>query len=111
MFWGLLKYVVLKALQQIFIDNHLQIYQRLGIICLISKEDKDKRHLTNCIPLTLLDSFYKIIFTILAKRLKPVLDNLQSHDQKVYISGDLSRNVQEQLMTHLHTQRNIIYLE
>ena len=43
--------------------------------------------LTNWRPLTLFGSFYKIVSAVPAKLLKPVLDNLLSHEQKVYIPG------------------------
>ena len=49
--------------------------------------ENDKRYLTNWRPLTLLETFYKLISSILAKRLKPVLDNLLGHEQKAYIPG------------------------
>ena len=38
-------------------------------------------------PLILLETFYRIISAILAKRLKPVLDNLLGHEQKAHIPG------------------------
>ena len=52
--WLLLNYVVPAAIHQIFIEKRLLMSQRLGIICLILKGDKDKRHLTNWRPLTVL---------------------------------------------------------
>ena len=61
--------------------------QRLGIICLIPKGEKEKRYLTNWRPLTLLETLYKIRLSILAKRLKLILDNLLEFEEKAYIPG------------------------
>ena len=46
-----------------------------------------RKYLTNWRPLTLLETFYKLLSAILAKRLKPVLDKLLGHKQKAYIPG------------------------
>ena len=53
------------------------------MISLILKGDKDKQYPTNWRHLTLLDTFYKLISAVLAKRLKHVLD--------MYLA-DLSQN-------------------
>ena len=65
----------------------LPIAQRLGIICLIFKGEKDKRYLRNWRTLTLFEIFYKLLSAILAKRLKPILDKLLGYEQKAYIPG------------------------
>ena len=44
--------------------------QKKGSITLIPKGQKDKRELGNWRPITILNTIYKIISTILAKRIK-----------------------------------------
>ena len=87
MFWKWLQYIVLGAIHMIFEDKQLTTSQRLGIICLIPKGEKDKRYLTYWRPVTLLEISYKIISAIQPKRSKPVLDNLMGYKQKTYIPG------------------------
>ena len=59
---------------------------------MIPKSDKDQRFITNWIPLTLLETFYKLISATLANRMKPVLNRKIGHKQLAYIPG---RNIAE----------------
>ena len=61
--------------------------QILGIITIIPKGDKDPRMLSNWRPLTLLNTFYKLISSVVAERLKPVLERIIGSEQKAYIPG------------------------
>ena len=61
--------------------------QKLGIVTIIPKGDKDQRYLGNCFPLTLLNTFYKLISSILAERLKPILNRIIGEGRKAYIPG------------------------
>ena len=65
----------------------LSVTQRLGIITLIPKGDKDKTLLKNWRPLTLLNALYKFISGCLAERMKPHLDSIVNGDQKGFVSG------------------------
>ena len=65
----------------------LSVTQRLGIITLIPKGDKDKSFLKNWRPLTLLNSIYKLVSGCIADRIKPHLDILIHGDQKGFVSG------------------------
>ncbi len=58
---------------------------RFGIVNFIPKGSKDQRHLANWRPLTLLNTLYKLISSILAERLKKVLNRLLGPHQKAYI--------------------------
>ena len=86
-FWCYLKHVVLGETHQIFEDKSLPISLRLGIIAIILKGAKDKRYIANWRPLTLLETLYKLLSSLLAMRLKPVLNNLLGCEQKAYIPG------------------------
>ena len=61
--------------------------QKLGIITIIPKGDKDPRMLSNWRPLTLLNMFYKLISSVLGERLTPVLERIIGSEQKAYIPG------------------------
>jgi len=55
--------------------------QTIGIISLIPKSDKPKEYLDSWRPLPLLNSIYKIISGILAKRLNGILPQIIHQDQ------------------------------
>ena len=75
------------AIKEIYSNRALPLLQRLGIIALIPKSDKDQRFITNWRPLTLLETFYKRISATLANRMKPVLDKIIGPQQMAYIPG------------------------
>ena len=86
-FWKYLKRVVVGAIGEIYENKELPLSQRLGIIALIPKSDKDPRFIKNWRPLTLLETFYKLISATLANRIKPVLNTIIGHHQKAYVPG------------------------
>ena len=55
------------------------------MITCIPKEDKPREFLKNWRPISLLNADYKIITSVLAKRLKTVLSNIISLDQKGFL--------------------------
>ena len=87
MFWKYLKDIVVGAIREVYENRELPLSQRPGIIALIPKADKDKQYIKNWRPLTLLDTFYKLISATLANRIKPVLDTIVGKHQKAYIPG------------------------
>ena len=60
LFWRYFKRVVVGAINEIYESKELPLSQRLGIIALIPKGDKDPRFIKNWRPLTLLETFYKL---------------------------------------------------
>ena len=68
-FWRYLKWIVVGAIKEIYTNREIPLSKRLGIIALIPKSDKDQRFITNWRPLTLLETFYKLISATLAKRI------------------------------------------
>ena len=87
MFWKYLKYIVVGAIREVYENKELPLSQRLGIIALIPKYDKDKQYIKNLRPLTLSETFYKLISATLANLLKPVLDKIIGNEQMAYIPG------------------------
>ena len=84
-FWTVLKNRIMQAIHKSKQANSMSPSQKLGIVQIIPKADKDLKLLTNWRPLTLLNTFYKIISGVLANRLKTVLDHLIGPEQKGYV--------------------------
>ena len=80
-FWADLKVFIVNAINYSYQIGQLSVTQRLGIVTIIPKGDKDKSLLKNWRPLTLLNSMYKLISGCIAERLKPCLDSLIHGDQ------------------------------
>ena len=70
-FWKHLNWIVMGAIKEIYINRELPFSKRLGIIALIPKNHKDQRFITNWILLTLLEMFYILISSTLAKGMNP----------------------------------------
>ena len=85
-FWRDLKTFTVTYINYSFQTGMLSISQRLGIITVIPKGDKDKTYLKNWRPLTLLNSIYKMISGVVADRIKPVLNSIIHGDQKGFIA-------------------------
>ncbi len=67
--------------------------QYLGVIILLYKAG-ERENLKNWRPITLLNSDYKIIEKVIAKRTKTVLKSIINEDQKGYLEGrDIGENV------------------
>ena len=86
-FWLDIKHFVVRSANYSFDIGSLSIQQRLGIVTLLPKGMKDKRYLANWRPLTLLNSFYKLVSGCITERIKPALDTIIHPDQKGFISG------------------------
>ena len=56
-----------------------------GIITLLPKPGKDKRHIDNLRPITLLNVDYKLFTIVLANRLKVGIDQIISESQSGFI--------------------------
>ena len=84
-FWSSLKYLVHKTINAIFVSNEIPESLHFRIVNIIPKGNKDHRHLTNWWPLTLLNTLYKLLSSILAKCLKTVLNRIFGPHQKAYI--------------------------
>merc|ERR1711954_200411 len=85
---------------------NFQPRQKVGLVTLILKQDKDPKYITNLRPITLLPTFYKIASGVLMARLKPIFDRLISPWQKAYLPnrfiGDITRNIHSYLHKYTH---------
>ena len=86
-FWRNLKAFVVNSLNHAYQSGSLSVTQKLGVIILLPKPNKDKRYLCNWRPISLLNQSYKILSGALAERLKPVLPELINADQKGFVKG------------------------
>lgn len=86
-FWNDIKEYLLNSFNYSLETGELSIEQRRGIITLIPKKDKDKRHLKNWRPISLLNTDYKILTKTLANRLCKILPDIINEDQTGFIKG------------------------
>ena len=85
----------MELIEQILVDSFnfsfetglLSTSQRLGVISLITKEDKDTKYLKNWRPISLLNNVYKIATKAIAIRLEKVLPSIISSSQTGYVKG------------------------
>ena len=78
---------MIGSINDIYEKGELPISLRLGIVALIPKGNKDQCYFSNWRPLTLLETLHKLISSILANRLKPVLEKIIGNEQMAYIPG------------------------
>ena len=81
-----LKNFIVESVNHSLKTGTLAISQRLGIITLIPKGDKDKTLLKNWRPLTLLNSIYKMVSGVIALRIRPLLSKIIHGDQKGFVA-------------------------
>ena len=86
-FWHVLGSVMVDSLNCSNDYGELSNFQKEAIITLIEKKDKDKRHLSNWRPISLINVDVKIGSKAIAKRLENVLPNIIHHNQCAYVKG------------------------
>ena len=86
-FWDLIKQTVFEAICEGIQQKELHSSARRGIITLIPKAQKDPRKLKNLRPISLLNIDFKLLEKVLANRIKLVIDELISKDQKGFMAG------------------------
>ena len=86
-FWKELHADMIRSFNFAFNNGSLSISQRRGIITLIPKPNKDTTLLDNFRPISLLNTDYKILTKVLAKRLEKVLSKVINADQTGYIKN------------------------
>ena len=61
--------------------------QKQGVITCLPKPNKSRHYLKNWRPISLFSVVYKLASSIIANRMKTVLDKLINQDQKGFIAG------------------------
>ena len=86
-FWPDINDLLIDSYNYTFESKGLSQEQKLAVINLIPKKDKDLRYLKNWRPVSLLNTDYKILAKALANRLQKVIGHLICEDQVGYIKG------------------------
>ena len=86
-FWKNIKDLLFQSFQYSFENKQLSTFQRMGILNLLPKKDKDLRYLANWRPVSLLNTDYKILTKVLAIRLQKVIPSIINSDQVGYIKN------------------------
>ena len=87
-----MKYWIMDYINFTKTTGKLSYLQRQGSITLIPKGQRDNKILCNWSPITLLNTLYKIIATMLANKIKKVLSRIIGKDQKGFVDG---RNISD----------------
>ena len=87
LFWPDIKSMVYASFRYSLENDLLSQEQRLDIINLLPKKDKDLSYLKNWRPVSLLNTDNKIIAKTLANRLYKVIAKFINEDQVGYIKG------------------------
>ena len=86
-FWSDLGQIILRALNEAYLNGELSVTHRRGVITCIPKPDKDRRFLSNWRPITLLTTIYKMASGCISHRIKKVLGTVISDEQTGFIKG------------------------
>ena len=86
-FWNGMKHWIYDSFNYSFDNKKLSTFQRMGILNLLPKKDKDLRCLANWRPVSLLNTDYKILTKLLAIRLQKVIPTIINSDQVGYIKN------------------------
>ena len=86
-FWKDLGIFILNSINYAYKNDSPSVTQKQGVIKCLPKPNKNKHFLKNWRPISLLNVVYKMMSSVIANRLKSVLDKVISIDQKGFISG------------------------
>ena len=102
-FWPDIRDLLVASYNYTYDNNQLSQEQKIAVINLLPKKDKDLRFLKNWCPVSLLYTDYKILTKALAQKLQNVIGQIVNCDQIGYIKG---RFIGETI----HTIHDIVYL-
>jgi hypothetical protein len=86
-FWLDIKSFILDSINYAIKSGELSTEQKRGVLTLIPKKDKDRLHLKNWRPITLLNVDYKIFAKVIANRMSKILPTIIHEDQTGYLPG------------------------
>ena len=86
-FWPQLGHFFLECINECFINNCLTDSMTQGLITCLPKPGKPRNLIKNWRPISLLNTTYKIISSVLTTRLRKVLNRIISREQKGFLEG------------------------
>ena len=75
-FWNSIKIPLMECFEYAFEHNELSTSQKQGVITLLEKQGKNRKHLENWRPISLLNFDYKLLTKLLSNRIKEFLPQL-----------------------------------
>ena len=78
---------ILRSVNYAYRTDSLSVTQKQGMITCIPKPNKSRHFLKNWRPISLLNVIYKLAASVIANRIKSVLDSIVHEDQKGFIAG------------------------
>ena len=84
-FWINIGHFLIRALDEAFENGELSFTQKQGVITCLHKDNKPREFLKNWRPISLLNTDYKILTGILARRLKLILPSIIGQTQKGFL--------------------------
>ena len=78
---------ILRSVNYSYKHGSLSVTQNQGIITCFPKPNKLRHSLKNWRQISLLNVIYKLMSSVIANRVKSVLDKVISNDQKGFIAG------------------------
>ncbi len=87
MFWLRIGNYYIDSINAAFVAGDMSVSQKLGLITLLPKKDKDPLLLKNWRPLSLMNADYKIMTKSIAMRIQKVIKKLISNDQFGFMKG------------------------
>lgn len=97
-FWKDISKIIIDSYNYSYEKRLLSTSQRQAVISLINKPGKDRLHIENWRPISLLNVDYKIMSKCLSERIKKVITKLVHHSQFGFVKG---RNINDALRTIL----------
>ena len=86
-FWPQLGHFFLECINECFDNNCLTYSMKQGLITCLPKSGKARNLLKNWRPISLLNTTYKMISSVLTTRLRKVLNRIISPEQKGLLEG------------------------
>ena len=86
-FWNIVGELLVAGLNYSYDVGELSNSQKKAIIILLEKKDKDKRHISNWRPISLINVDVKIGSKAIAKRLERALPSIIHFNQRAYVKG------------------------
>ena len=105
-FYNLLAPVLLATYQEAFSNEYVPEFFKYAMICLLPKSN-NRTSVSNWRPISLLPTSYKILSTIAARRLKPVLPDLIGPDQKAYVPRRLLYDIHYNLFNEINLAKKL----